>query len=96
MTKSSKVAAIAIEMLDGSICSGDDARAVITNMRESSWGGVESDGLKGYMEQVSKRVHDWNGSFIRVDSYVDFLADCAAHGIIRFQSGKALIMGAEK
>jgi hypothetical protein len=75
-------APIIIESIDGSQYCGANSQEVVTAMRKEAWGGLESDGLRGYMRQVAKRLHDWNGVHIPTRSAREFLKGLVAASII--------------
>lgn len=79
---------IVVESLDGEGWYGETHEAVVVMMRQTAWGGEESDGIKGYMKQVAKRLWDWSQREIRIDSAEHFLADMESAGVVRVRTRK--------
>lgn len=74
---------IALEGFNGEKFSGETAGDVVRAMKDSTWGGYEADGLRGYMRQVAKRINEWNGKDVRTDTPAHFLKDLEAAGFVR-------------
>jgi hypothetical protein len=74
---------ISVESLDGETYSGNTYAEVVGEMRATAWGGLESDGIRGYMKQVAKRIYDWSNKRIRIGTPEMFLKDMAKEGLIR-------------
>lgn len=74
---------ILVEGMSGEQYSAKTYEGIVTEMRASAWGGDESNGIKGYMKQVAKRVGDWCGAVVRVDRTDHFLEDLQSQGLIR-------------
>ena len=80
---------IIVEGFSGERYGAPTAAQVVAKMRESAWGGYASDGNKGWMKQVAKRVWDWSKQTIRVDKAENFLRDLAKAGLIKKSTGPA-------
>lgn len=76
---------IYVESLDGEAYTGDTFADVVRDMRATAWGGEQSDGIRGYMKQVSKRIWDWSQKQIRINSPENFLRDMQREGLLRMQ-----------
>lgn len=74
---------IVVETMDGSTFGADSWIGIVSQMRRSSWGGDASDGVRGYMRQVSKRVWDWSQKRVRTSICQVFIEDLAAAGILK-------------
>ena len=83
-----KNAPITVFGFSGEQYKGDTATQIVEQMRAASWGGEESDGVRGYMRQIAKRVLDWSGVTIRTHRTAAFLRDLAAHNLIRLVEEK--------
>lgn len=79
------------ESLDGESYGGNTYNEVVADMRSTAWGGADSDGVRGYMKQVSKRIWDWSRKQIRIDSAEHFLRDMEKEGLV-----KVTILGEDK
>lgn len=86
-TKAS-TASIVVESLDGETYEGEKYSDVVTKMREQAWGGEASDGIKGYMKQVAKRIWDWSHKTIRISKPEIFLRDMEREGLIKMTVNK--------
>lgn len=76
---------IFVESLDGESYSGDTFAEVVGQMRSTAWGGSESDGLRGYMKQVAKRIWDWSQKQIRFGNPEMFLRDMERNGLLKMK-----------
>jgi len=76
-------APIYVESLDGEYYGGKTYGEIVAKMRDGAWGGEMSDGLRGYMKQVSKRVWDWSQQQIRISTPEMFLRDMERFGLIK-------------
>jgi hypothetical protein len=74
---------IIIEGFGGEIYKADTHAKIVDKMRASAWGGDTTDGPRGYMRQVAKRVWDWCAKTIRTDKAEDFLTDLQDAGLIK-------------
>lgn len=75
---------IFVESLDGESYGGDTPSEIVAAMRKQDWGGgMQSDGIRGYMKQVAKRVWDWSNKRIRINTPENFLKDMEKEGIVR-------------
>lgn len=74
---------IYVEALDGDTYGGETFSEVVAAMRESAWGGEQSDGVRGYMKQVAKRVWDWSQRRVRLSTPEMFVRDLEAAGVLR-------------
>ena len=83
-------AQIEVEGFSGEKYSASTARQIVAAMRETTFGGEKSDGIKGYMQQVAKRVFDWSGKNVRTDTPENFLSDLHKAGQIRLSNAKGL------
>ena len=79
---------IFVESLDGESYGAESFVDIVQQMREGAWGGEQSDGVRGYMKQVAKRIYDWSEKTIRIDSAEHFLQDLQKQGIIRMRVRK--------
>lgn len=84
---------IEVEGFGGEKFSGATAHEIVAAMRATTFGGDASDGVPGYMRQVSKRVFEWSGKAVRTDSAENFLADLHKAGQVRLTSAKGLGLG---
>lgn len=75
---------IAIELMDGARYGGETYVEVVAQMRADAYGGEQSDGVRGYMKQVAKRVWDWSNKRIRIDNSEHFLKDMEKAGLVKF------------
>lgn len=74
-----------VESLDGETYQGDDFTAIVSAMRANAWGGEASAGLRGYMKQVAKRISDWSGNIVRINTPENFIRDMAKYGLIKLR-----------
>lgn len=74
---------IKIEAFNGETFKGETPSNVVKAMKDSTWGGYQADGVRGYMRQVAKRVSEWNGKAVRTDTPKHFLEDLEAAGFVR-------------
>lgn len=79
---------IFVESLDGESYGGDAYVEIVEQMRTGSWGGEQSDGVRGYMKQVAKRIYDWSNKTVRINSAEAFLQDLQKEGIIKMRVRK--------
>lgn len=76
---------IYVESLDGEAYTGDTFAEVVKTMRATAWGGEQSDGIRGYMKQVAKRIWDWSQKQIRTSTPENFLRDMEKEGLLRMK-----------
>lgn len=76
-------ATITIETMSGERFKATDYNGLVTAMRAAAWGGENSDGVRGYMAQVAKRMHDWSGVRIRTSNAHYFIDDLIASGVVK-------------
>lgn len=74
---------IFVEALDGDTYGGETFAEVVDAMRDGSWGGSASDGKRGYMKQVAKRIWDWSQKRVRLSNPEMFIRDLEAAGVLR-------------
>lgn len=79
---------IFVESLDGASYGAESFVDIVQQMREGAWGGEQSDGVRGYMKQVAKRIYDWSNKTVRISSAEHFLQDLQKEGIIRMRVRK--------
>lgn len=72
-----------VESLDGEVYGGETFSDVVAMMRESAWGGSASDGVRGYMKQVAKRIWDWSQKRIRISTPEMFIRDLETEGVLK-------------
>lgn len=80
---------IYVEAMDGRTYGAEDFSEVVRQMRADAWGGDASDGVRGYMRQVAKRISDWSAKAIRVSTPEMFLRDMAKEGLIQLKVKEA-------
>lgn len=78
-----KAQRIFVESLDGESYGGETFGDIVSAMRASAWGGADSDGIRGYMKQVAKRIWDWSQKEIRIGSPEAFLRDMEKQGLLK-------------
>jgi hypothetical protein len=64
---------------------GEPFGEVVAEMRRTAWGGEASDGIRGYMKQVAKRIWDWSRRQIRVHTPEAFLRDMEREGLLKLR-----------
>lgn len=69
--------------LDGMAFGGATFGEVVAQMRANAFGGSDSDGVRGYMKQVAKRVWDWSAKTVRISTPEMFLSDMNEHGMLK-------------
>jgi hypothetical protein len=82
-TKADAGQRVFVESLDGEAYGGESFSDVVGAMRESSWGGTQSDGIRGYMKQVAKRIWDWSQKRIRTSTPEMFIRDLEKEGVLK-------------
>lgn len=76
---------IYVESLDGETYGGNSFSDIVTQMRDASWGGEQSDGIRGYMKQVAKRIWDWSQTRIRINTPEAFLRDMEGAKLLKIR-----------
>jgi hypothetical protein len=76
-------ARIVVELMDGKLYGGETYSEIVEQMRDGSWGGEQSDGMRGYMRQVAKRIWDWSQVRVRVSRPELFIIDLAKANTLR-------------
>lgn len=76
---------IFVEAMDGASYGGNSYLEVVEQMRSAAHDGANSDGVRGFMRQVSKRVWEWSQRQVRVSNSRVFLVDMAKHGLIKMR-----------
>lgn len=74
-----------VESLDGEAYGAESFIEIVEQMRLTAWGGSQSDGVRGYMKQVAKRIYDWSGKNIRMHSAEAFLRDMEKEGLVKLR-----------
>lgn len=78
-------ARVFVESLDGESYGAETYLQIVEQMRDTAWGGEQSDGVRGYMKQVAKRIWDWSQKAIRINSAESFLKDMQREGLVRMR-----------
>lgn len=72
-----------VESMDGGVYGGETFSDIVAQMREEAWGGTASDGVRGYMKQVAKRVWDWSQARVRISTPEMFIRDLEAQNLLK-------------